>query len=73
MHTRPVWVEISRHKLIANYLELCDMARRHLSSAGEPKSEGEPTILAVVKANAYGHGMTECARLLHGAGARVFE
>ena len=69
MHTRPVWVEISRDKLIANYLELCDAARRHLASAGAEAKE-EPTILAVVKANAYGHGMSECARLLHGAGAQ---
>jgi alanine racemase len=70
MHTRPVWVEISRHKLISNYHELCGIARRHLSSADESKPEGEPTILAVVKANAYGHGMSECARLLHGVGAQ---
>jgi alanine racemase len=70
MHTRPVWVEISRRKLIANYLELCDLARRHLSSAVESKPEDEPTILAVVKANAYGHGMSECAKLLHEAGAQ---
>ncbi len=69
MHTRPVWVEISRDKLIANYLELCDAARRHLASAGAEAKEA-PTILAVVKANAYGHGMSECARLLHGAGAQ---
>ena len=70
MHTRPVWVEISRQKLIANYLELCAIARRHLSSAIESRPEEEPTILAVVKANAYGHGMSECARLLPGAGAQ---
>jgi alanine racemase len=70
MHTRPVWVEISCQRLIANYLELCAIARRHLSSAVESKPEEEPTILAVVKANAYGHGMSECARLLHGAGAQ---
>ena len=69
MHTRPVWVEISRHKLIANYLELCAIARRHLASAGvEAPAEGL-SVLAVVKANAYGHGMEECARLLHGVGA----
>jgi len=69
MHTRPVWVEISREKLIANYLELSAMAHRHLASAGVGVNDAV-TILAVVKANAYGHGMTECARVLHGAGAQ---
>jgi alanine racemase len=69
MHTRPIWVEISRNKLIANYLELCAVTRRHLASAGVEAKEA-PTILAVVKANAYGHGMSECAKLLHGAGAQ---
>jgi alanine racemase len=68
MHTRPVWVEISRDNLIANYLELCAVAHRHLSSASDEATDA-PTILAVVKANAYGHGMTECARILHEAGA----
>jgi alanine racemase len=70
MHTRPVWVEMSTHKLIANYLELCAIVRRHLSLAGESKPDSGSTILAVVKANAYGHGMSECARLLQGAGAQ---
>src|SRR5271170_3654624 len=69
MHTRPVWVEISRHKLTSNYLELCTIARRHLVSAGVETPADGPTALAVVKANAYGHGMGECARLLHGVGA----
>lgn len=57
MNTRPVWVEIARKKLIANYLEL----RRLAGNTVE--------VLAVVKANAYGHGMETCARLLAGAGA----
>ena len=72
MHTRPVWVEISRDKLIANYHELCAAARRPLASAGVEASDetDAPTILAVVKANAYGHGMSECAKLLHEAGAQ---
>jgi alanine racemase len=68
MHTRPVWVEISRHKLIANYHELRGLVRDHLSVLGSVP-EDQPTVLAVVKANAYGHGMTDCAQLLNGAGA----
>jgi alanine racemase len=77
MRTRPVWVEISREKLIANYIELVATARRHLAAQGAragddagAEANAAPAILAVVKADAYGHGMTECARLLHGAGAQ---
>jgi alanine racemase len=63
MHTRPVWVEISRSKLIANYLEL----RRIAGNWPSPRESVE--VMAVVKGDAYGHGMSECARLLAGAGA----
>jgi len=63
MHTRPVWVEISRSHLIANYREL-----RRIAAAESP--QGEIVILAVVKADAYGHGMRACAPLLVDAGAR---
>jgi alanine racemase len=56
MHTRPVWVEISRRNLTANFLELRRLA-------------GGVAVLAVVKANAYGHGLLECAQTLAGAGA----
>jgi alanine racemase len=64
MHTRPVWVEISRKNLIGNYREL----RRLAGASGDPDSEAE--ILAVVKANAYGHDMTTCARIVLAAGAK---
>jgi len=73
MQTRPVWVEISRDNLIANYHELRAVLRRHLALASVQASgagNDAPTILAVVKANAYGHGMSECAKLLHEAGAQ---
>jgi alanine racemase len=69
MHTRPVWVEISRHKLIANYHELCATVRGHLAELGNAPQEDPPAVLAVVKANAYGHGMSDWAQLLNGAGA----
>jgi len=68
MHTRPVWVEISHENLIANYLELCAAVRRHLALA-DAEAKDAPTVLAVVKANAYGHGMSECAKALERAGA----
>ncbi len=59
-HTRPVWAEISRSRLLHNY--------RHLQRLAGPAAE----LLAVVKADAYGHGRTGCARSLVGEGARWF-
>ncbi len=58
--TRPTWAEISRSKLIHNHGVL-----RRLAGA-------ETELLCVVKANAYGHGLVECARALAGNGARWF-
>ncbi len=57
MHTRPIWAEISRSRLVANYRALQSVAAPH---AG---------LLAVVKADAYGHGVTLCAPWLVEAGA----
>jgi len=67
MQTRPVWVEISLPKLIANYRELVRIAATHLP-------HNPPEIIAVVKANAYGHSLLHCAPALaqtgeNGAGA----
>ncbi len=57
MSTRPVWAEISRGRLLANYQTLCRLAG--------PTAE----LMAVVKANAYGHDVLACAPLLVSAGA----
>lgn len=57
-YTRPVWAEISARHLRDNYRRL-----RHAAGDGLD-------VLAVVKANAYGHGATECAPVLAAAGAR---
>ena len=43
MLTRPLWAEISRHRLLANYEKL----RRAVGSQAD--------LMPVVKANAYGH------------------
>jgi alanine racemase len=51
------WVEISERRLAANY-------KKVLSAAA-----GDTTVLAVVKANAYGHGAAVCAPVLARAGA----
>lgn len=56
MTMRPVWAEISRSRLCANY---------HLLKSLAAPAE----LLAIVKANAYGHGTTGCARVLSDAGA----
>lgn len=54
---RPTWAEISLPALIRNF----NVLRAHVS----------PTVqmMAVVKANAYGHGAVECARVLENEGA----
>jgi alanine racemase len=51
------WVEISEQRLKANY-------RLLVEAAGD-----DTEVLAVVKANAYGHGAGVCAPVLAGAGA----
>jgi alanine racemase len=58
MPTRPLWAEVSRHRLLANYKKLLRMAG----------SQAE--LMPVVKANAYGHDVLACAPLLAAAGAR---
>ncbi|HVJ08816.1 MAG TPA: alanine racemase [Acidisarcina sp.] len=57
MSTRPTWVEISRQSLLANYHFLRQLADRSAD------------LLAVVKADAYGHGLEHCAPILADAGA----
>lgn len=54
---RPCWVEIRPHALEANY--------RFLAAQAAPHAE----VLAVVKANAYGHGLALCAPAVVRGGA----
>ena len=58
--TRPTWAEISQGRLRRNFRRLRDLAG------------ADSELLAVVKANAYGHGLELCARVLAGDGARWF-
>jgi alanine racemase len=58
MFTRPLWAEVSRHRLLANYEKL-----RHAATS-------QADLMPVVKANAYGHDVLACAPLLAGAGAQ---
>ncbi len=57
---RPTWAEISLPALKHNYLTI----RNHLSAPAQ--------LMAVVKANAYGHGAVECARALESINADWF-
>ena len=57
-HFRPTRVLIDGHQLVANFLAL----QKHLGSS----------VLAVVKANAYGHGATLVAGLLEPLGVAMF-
>jgi alanine racemase len=58
MPTRPCWVEIRARALEDNY--------RFLSALAAPHAE----LLAIVKADAYGHGLSVCAPAVVRAGAR---
>jgi alanine racemase len=58
MFTRPLWAEVSRHRLLANYERL-----RHAATA-------QADLMPVIKANAYGHDALACGPLLAGAGAQ---
>jgi alanine racemase len=58
MQTRPCWVEINTRALEDNF--------RLLSALAAPHAE----LLAIVKANAYGHGLSACAPAAVRAGTR---
>ena len=57
MPNRPLWAEVSSHRLLANYKKL-----RHMAGS-------QADLMPVVKANAYGHDVLACAPLLAAAGA----
>jgi alanine racemase len=57
---RPTWAEIDLNQLAANFKQI----KQRVGSAAR--------IMAVVKANAYGHGAVECARRLAAEGADWF-
>ncbi len=59
---RPNWAEISRAALRGNVRAF----RRRLLAAAEGPA---PMLCAVVKANAYGHGLIACAQVCRAAGA----
>jgi alanine racemase len=58
MHTRPCWVEISTRAIEDNYRFLANLAGSQVE------------LLAIVKADAYGHALKLCAPAVVSAGAR---
>jgi alanine racemase len=60
MSSRPTWVEISLPRLTAN----CRAVKQLIGTATQ--------LMAVVKADAYGHGAPRCAQVLAEAGADWF-
>ncbi len=57
---RPTWAEINLDALAANF----QLVKNHVGPGAN--------VMAVVKANAYGHGATDCARRLEREGANWF-
>lgn len=62
------WVEVDLAAVRHNFRELCRLAKQRLDSKVCPEVE----LLAVVKADAYGHGMFEVSRAVEEAGGRFF-
>ena len=67
---RPIWAEVSLSALAHNLRAI----RRHVNApAGSPAARGiRRKILAVIKSNAYGHGIVPVARALSRARADWF-
>ena len=63
IESQRVWAQIDLDALIHNY----QISRDYIHSYN-PKTP----VIAVIKANAYGHGAAPCARALYGCGCRHF-
>lgn len=59
-----IWTEISEERLAGNFRAL-----ERVLCEGQGATDGATSLLAVVKANAYGHGIVPCAPVLARAGA----
>jgi alanine racemase len=59
-----IWVEIDEERLAGNFAAL-----QRVVAGGSGETASETALLAVVKANAYGHGIGACAPVLARAGA----
>ena len=63
VENRRIWAQIDLDALVNNYVVSRDYMRT--------LHPGVP-VMAVIKANAYGHGAGPCARALYGSGCRYF-
>ena len=67
METMPYgksWIEVSQAALESNFAAL-----RHVAGSERPVDVGHSALLAVIKADGYGHGATLCAPVLARSGA----
>jgi alanine racemase len=64
-----IWTEISGERLAGNFAALERIAAEAVSGAVADSGSKPAAVLAVVKANAYGHGIDPCAAVLAKAGA----
>lgn len=75
----PTWVEVDLDTLAANLTEIItyvhrpapERATRYLLERGLRLPEAAPRVLVVVKADGYGHGAVEAARVALAAGADI--
>ena len=63
------WIEVSESRLTANYNALTRATNRDPAPINQSETAPNTTVLAVVKANAYGHGAAVCAPILARAAA----
>ena len=66
---RPTVARVDLNALQANFRALREYISRETEAARTPDHSRPPGIIAVVKANAYGHGAGQIARALEDAGA----
>lgn len=64
--TRPTVAAVDLEAVVGNFRAIADMLRRESAAAGRQRS---PEVIAVVKANGYGHGAPGVAHALEEAGA----
>ena len=73
--TRPTVATVHLEALQHNLRQIVAMVREHNGTsapASAAATAGKPSIIAVVKANAYGHGAAQVALTLEAAGAAMF-
>jgi alanine racemase len=68
---RQTWAEVDLQAIAENYKTLTSLMVP-IPADNAPCSIGNPRIIPVIKADAYGHGMIPVARALADAGASVF-